>query len=122
MKFINKYFFDFIKNFVLGGTIIGIYSLVIKYLSPVIAGHASGALPIVFTYVVTKTYLLYGFEEAKKISFIGFRGGFFWLSYSFIVFLMLNHNQNIVFSFCTALIIFIILNTLFYKWLLYKKK
>ena len=121
-NFINKYFYDFIKNFVLGGTIIGIYSLIIKYLSPDLAGHASGALPLVFSYVVLKTYLLYGYEESKRVSFIGFRGGFFWLSYTFIVYIMLTHNQNIAFTFCVAIIMFIILNAVFFRILIYKKK
>ena len=113
--FFNKYFFEFIKNFILGGTVIGLYSLLIKFLSPEIAGHASGALPLVFTYVVIKTYLAYGFDEAIKVSFIGFRGGFFWLSYTFIVYIMLSNNQNIVFAFCMALILFIIMNYILYK-------
>ena len=78
---------DFIKNFLLGGTIIGLYSLLIKYISPVLAGHASGSLPLVFTYVIISTYSLYGYEKARETSMIGFRGGFFWLSYSFIVFI-----------------------------------
>ena len=112
---INKYLYEFITNFVMGGTIIGIYSLIIRFLSTALAGHASGALPLVFTYVTIKTYNLFGYEEAKRVSRIGFIGGFFWLSYSFIVYMMLKHNQNIVFTICTAILLFFIINYIYYK-------
>jgi hypothetical protein len=114
---LNKYFNEFIINFCIGGTIIGIYSIVIKFLSAALAGHASGALPLVFTYVTIKTYNLYGYEEAKRISRIGFIGGFFWLSYAFIVYIMLQNNQNIVFTICIAIILFFIINYGYYKWI-----
>ena len=112
---INNYFYDFIKNFLIGGLTIGIYSLVIKYFSEKLAGHASGALPLVFTYVVIFTYKLYGYEKAKNVSLIGFKGGFFWLSYTAIVAFMLMYNYSIVYSFSCALIIFIIINYIYYK-------
>jgi hypothetical protein len=114
---INKYLYEFMTNFVMGGTIIGIYSLVIKFLSAALAGHASGALPLVFTYVTIKTYNLFGYEEAKRVSRIGFIGGFFWLSYAFVVYMMLKHNQNIVFTMSIAVLLFFIINYMYYKWL-----
>ena len=114
---INKYLYEFMTNFVMGGTIIGLYSLVIKFLSAKLAGHASGALPLVFTYVTIKTYNLFGYEEAKKVSKIGFIGGFFWLSYAFIVYMMLSHNQNIVFTISIAVILFFIINYIYYKFI-----
>tara|TARA_Y100001958_G_C21213531_1_gene539030 strand:- start:1026 stop:1385 length:360 start_codon:yes stop_codon:yes gene_type:complete len=112
---LNKYLHEFITNFVMGGTIIGIYSLVIKFLSAALAGHASGALPLVFTYVTIKTYNLFGYEEAKRVSRLGFIGGFFWLSYSFIVYMMLKYNQNIVLSISTAIVLFFIINYIYYR-------
>ena len=57
---------DFLKNFCIGGTIIGLYSLVIKYVSPILAGHMSGSLPLVFSYVVASTYFIHGYERAQK--------------------------------------------------------
>ena len=49
---------DFFKNFAIGGTIIGIYSIIIKYVSPIFAGHLSGSLPLVFSYVICNTYYI----------------------------------------------------------------
>ena len=72
-----KYINEFIKNFLMGGFTIGIYSLVIKYLAPEFAGHASGALPLIYTYVLIKTNQLFGFKETQRISMIGFIAGFF---------------------------------------------
>ena len=111
----NTYLYDFIKNFLIGGTIIGIYSLVIKYYSAKLAGHASGALPLVFTYVVISTYILFGYTEAQKVSIIGFKGGFFWLSYTFVVSYMLKYGHNIIFSFCSGAIAFIVANYIYYS-------
>ena len=59
---------DFFKNFCIGGTIIGLYSIIIKYISPVIAGHMSGSLPLVFSYVILSTYFIYGYEKAQHTS------------------------------------------------------
>ena len=112
---LNKYLYEFITNFLLGGTVIGIYSIIIKFLSAGLAGHASGALPLVFTYVTFKTYNLFGYEEAKRVSQIGFIGGFFWLFYAFIVSIMLKYNQNIVFTFCISIILFFVVNYIYYK-------
>jgi hypothetical protein len=112
---VNKYLREFLTNFLFGGIVIGLYSLLIKFVAVGLAGHASGALPLVFTYVIIKTHTLFGYEEAKRVSKIGFIGGFFWLSYAFIVYLMLQHNQNIVFTLCTAFILFIITNCVYYK-------
>lgn len=112
----NTYLYDFIKNFLMGGTIIGIYSLIIKYYSAKLAGHASGALPLVFTYVVISTYILFGYTEAQKVSMVGFKGGFFWLTYTFVVSYMLKYGQNIIFAFCSGLITFITINYLYYKY------
>lgn len=112
---VNNYLYEFVKNFLMGGFIIGVYSLLIKYFSEKLAGHASGALPLVFTYVVIFTYKTYGFERAKNVSLIGFKGGFFWLAYTAIVTFMLKYNYSLVYSFSCALIIFIIINYIYYK-------
>ena len=112
---LNKYLYEFITNFMIGGTVIGIYSIIIKFLSAALAGHASGALPLVFTFVTLKTYNLFGYEQAKKVSHIGFIGGFFWLFYAFIVSIMLKYNQNIVFTFCISIILFFVVNYIYYK-------
>jgi len=114
----NTYLYDFIKNFLIGGTVIGLYSLLIKYYSATLAGHASGALPLVFTYVVISTYVLFGINEARKVSMIGFKGGFFWLTYTFVVSYMLKYNHHIVFAFCSGAIAFIIANFLYYKYVI----
>lgn len=107
---------DFIKNFCVGGTIIGLYSLIIKYLSPVFAGHMSGSLPLVFTYVIASTYYIYGYEKAQQTSMVGFRGGFFWLTYAFIIFIMLKYEQNIILTFLLAISVFILQNYVLYMY------
>ena len=107
---------DFLKNFCIGGTIIGLYSLVIKYISPVLAGHMSGSLPLVFSYVVANTYFIYGYKKAQETSMIGFRGGFFWLSYAFIIFIMLKYEQNIILTFLMAISVFVLMNYILYMY------
>jgi len=113
---ISNIILDFLKNFCIGGTIIGLYSLVIKYISPVFAGHMSGSLPLVFSYVVASTYFIYGYEKAQKTAMVGFRGGFFWLSYAFIIFIMLRYEQNIILTFLMALSVFVLMNYLLYMY------
>lgn len=107
---------DFFKNFCIGGTIIGLYSLVIKYVSPILAGHMSGSLPLVFSYVVLNTYFIHGYEKAQYASMVGFRGGFFWLSFAFIIFVMLKTEQNIILTFSLAISIFILFNYILYMY------
>lgn len=113
---ISNIILDFLKNFCIGGTIIGLYSLVIKYISPVFAGHMSGSLPLVFSYVVASTYFIYGYKKAQKTAMVGFRGGFFWLSYAFIIFIMLRYEQNIILTFLMALSVFVLMNYLLYMY------
>tara|TARA_B100000963_G_C22490976_1_gene609277 strand:- start:26 stop:424 length:399 start_codon:yes stop_codon:yes gene_type:complete len=110
-----KYFNEFIKNFLMGGITIGIYSLVIKYLSAGFAGHASGALPLVYTYVLIKTYQLFGYEETQRVSMIGFIAGFFWLAYALFIVIMLKYQQGIIFTICMAIIFFFVINYIYYK-------
>ena len=107
---------DFFKNFVIGGTIIGIYSIMIKYVSPIFAGHLSGSLPLVFSYVICNTYFTYGYKKAQETSMVGFRGGFFWLSYACIVFLMLKYEQNIILTFLLAIGLFLLFNYILYMY------
>lgn len=61
----NLYLKEFLKNFLFGGTLIGIYSLLVKFISPTIAGQAAGSLPIMFTYIIILTYL----NNTKKKNF-----------------------------------------------------
>lgn len=107
---------DFFKNFAIGGTIIGIYSIIIKYVSPIFAGHLSGSLPLVFSYVICNTYFTYGYKKAQETSMVGFRGGFFWLSYACIVYLMLKYEQNIILTFLFAIGLFLLFNYILYMY------
>ena len=113
---ISNIIIDFFKNFIIGGTVIGIYSLIIKYVSPILAGHISGSLPLVFTYVIGSTYFIHGYKKAQETSMVGFRGGFFWLTYAFVVFCMLKFEQNIILTFLLAISIFILLNYILYMY------
>ena len=107
---------DFLKNFCIGGTIIGLYSLLIKYVSPILAGHMSGSLPLVFSYVVASTYFIHGYERAQKTAMVGFRGGFFWITFAFIIYIMLRYEQNIILTFLMGLSVFILMNYLLYMY------
>ena len=111
---------DFLKNFCIGGTIIGLYSVIIKYISPVLAGHMSGSLPLIFSYVILSTYFIYGYEKAQDTSMVAFRGGFFWLSYAFVVFIMLKYKQNIILTFLMAISLFTLFNYLLYMYFKHK--
>jgi len=111
----NEYTNEFIKNFLMGGIVIGIYSIIIKFISPKLAGHASGSMPLVFTYVILKTYQDFGYNKTKEVAKIGLTGGFFWLSYAIIVNYMFNNNYDLLRTLTVAILAFIFLNYTYYN-------
>ena len=66
----NKYLLSFGKHFLLGGLIVGIYSVITTYISPGYAAHVASSLPIVFTYIVFITYNKYGLDRAIDTSYL----------------------------------------------------
>lgn len=111
MKLVNEFF----KNFLIGGITIGLYSILVKYYSPELAGHLSGALPLVLSFVVITTFLNKGRKMAVKIAYFGIRGVLFWLLYAFTLYILLQHNYSLVFSISVALLIFFVLNAILYN-------
>lgn len=111
MKLVNEFF----KNFLIGGITIGLYSVLVKYYSPELAGHLSGALPMVLSFVVITTFLNKGRSTAVKITYYGIRGVLFWLLYAFILYILLKNNYSLSFSISVALLIFFVLNALLYN-------
>lgn len=106
---------DFFKNFLIGGITIGLYSILVKYYSPELAGHLSGALPLVFSFVVISTFLNKDRKTAVKIAYYGIRGVLFWLIYVFIVYYLLQNNYSLTLSISIALAIFFLLNMVLYN-------
>tara|TARA_B110000285_G_C14959186_1_gene530764 strand:+ start:523 stop:873 length:351 start_codon:yes stop_codon:yes gene_type:complete len=113
MKLVN----EFLKNFLIGGITIGLYSILVKYYSPALAGHLSGALPLVFSFVVISTFLNKDRKTAVKVAYYGIRGVLFWLVYVFIVYFLLQNNYSLTHSILTALASFFLLNALLYNFL-----
>ena len=109
-----SYLKEFFKNFLFGGTIIGFYSLIVKFISPAIAGQTAGSLPIMFTYIIILTYLNYSKKKTLNTAFLSFFAGWLWQLFVLTTFLCLKANLNITISLLISVIIFIIFSYIFY--------
>ena len=113
----NIYLQDFIKNFFIGGTIIGIYTIITKYISPGYAIHLASSLPIVVTYIAVITYRNYSINKTINILYLAFFAGLIWQLYVLIFYIELKSNLNIVVSIVLCIIIYIIFSYLLYRYL-----
>ena len=110
----NLYVKEFFKNFLFGGTMIGLYSLVVKFISPAIAGQAAGSLPIMFTYIIVLTYLNNSKKKTLNTAYISFFAGWLWQIFVLTTFLCLRADLNIIVSLVISILIFIIFSYIFY--------
>lgn len=110
----NLYLKEFFKNFLFGGTMIGLYSLIVKFISPAIAGQAAGSLPIMFTYIIVLTYLNNSKKKTLNTAYISFFAGWLWQMFVLTTFLCLRANLNIAISLIISFLIFIIFSYIFY--------
>ena len=112
----NKYLASFGKNFLLGGLIIGLYSVITEYISPGYAAHLSSSLPIVFTYIIILTYNKYGLDKTIDTAYLSFFAGLIWQLYVIIFFFGLKVRLGIFKSAVICLTIYIAVSYLMYSY------
>lgn len=107
-----------LQNFVFGGILLGLLAIIIKFISPQLAGHLSGGLPISLTFVILSTYYLYGREKTGNTAKIAIAGGVTWIVYAFILYLLLIHTKiHFWAAFGINLVVFCILTYLVIRYI-----
>ncbi len=90
----NKALAVFLKNFLLGGVVLGSLAVIIQFAKPEFAGHMAGALPISLTFTIITTYML--FKDRQKtadVASMAVVGGLSWLFYCLVVYLLLKYSN-----------------------------
>ena len=82
-------------------------------MSPEIAGHISGALPLTFAYLLVLNYNENGYTSALKVSKSGLIGCLFWFIFASSTFVFLKYKQNIFVTIIGSLIIFVVSHILY---------
>lgn len=104
----------FLKNFLIAGFTIGLYSIIMELTTPEFVGFLHGALPLTLTYLLILIY----FKNKSRITntvYITGLSGLLWLSFILILYLLLRSGQNLPIAYGITLIIFIILCYFFYN-------
>lgn len=112
----NKYLLSFGKHFLLGGLIVGIYSVITTYISPGYAAHVASSLPIVFTYIIFITYNKYGLDRAIDTSYLSFFAGLIWQLYVLLFFFGLKSRLGLLKSALFCLTIYVLVSYVLYKY------
>ena len=112
----NKYLKSFGHHFLMGGLIIGLYSVITEYISPAYAAHISSSLPIVFTYIIVITYNKYGLDKAINTSYLAFFAGLIWQLYVIVFFFGLKSKLGIMKSAVICLTLYVIMSYLLYNY------
>lgn len=118
----KKLFSIFIKNFLIAGFLIGIYSLIMELTSPELVGFIHGSLPITFTYIIFLTLI----KEPKKVkdaTYVTGMSGLLWLLFVFTLYILLHFGLSLPISYAITFVIFILMCIVFYyKFYKYLKK
>ena len=110
------YIKEFMKHFLIGGTVIGLYSLVTKYISPGYSTQVASSLPIVVSYIVVLTYYEYGINRSIKISYLAFFAGLVWQLYVLMLYLGLRNKLGVYPSIIICVVVYLIISILFYQY------
>lgn len=104
----------FIKNFLIAGITLGLYSVIIELTSPEFVGFIHGALPITFTYLI---FLVYFTQREKITNMALFSGisGLLWVGFVLLLYLLLKNGVDLPLSYTITFIIFIIACYIFWK-------
>lgn len=106
------------RNFLIGGLLLGTLAIIIKFMSPHLAGHLSGGLPMSLTFVLLYTYYHYGRERTGNTAKIAIVGGVSWIIYALILYLLLIHTKiNFWGAFIINLVIFLIITFLIIRYI-----
>lgn len=116
LTFIYKSRYKLLNQFIIGGFTVSIYYLIINYGLPNIAGLLSGALPIIFSYVLLTVYLNDGRNASMESTSLSLKGSLLWQLFAIMMYICLNYNLNIYISLVISFITWIIMiYTFFHK-------
>ena len=104
----------FLKNFLIAGTLIGLYSIIMELYSPELVGFIHGALPITFTYLIILTYIQHK-HRLKNTVYFSMVSGLFWIGYVAAIYLFLTYGLSLPVAYSLALILFVIVSIVFCK-------
>lgn len=110
----NELLKEFIIKFFLGGLIVGGISVIIKFFSSNFAGQLSGTLPLVLSYTVLLTFLVFNRKKTIDTVYIAILGNIIWVLYAFILYLTLLFNFPLYACFIISVSVWIILSYLYY--------
>ena len=106
----------FVKNFLISGIMIGIFSVIMELMSVEFVGFLHGALPLTFTYLIFMTYYTYP-KSVNNFTLVTALSGFLWIGFLFLVYFLLKSNIKLHTTYIISLIIFIIACYIFYLYL-----
>lgn len=110
----KKLALTFLKNFLMAGLTIGLYSVIMEISTPEFVGFIHGALPITLTYLLVLTY----FNDKNRVTnFVYITGlsSLLWISFLLILYILLRNGQSLSVSYGLTLVLFIILCFIFYN-------
>lgn len=103
----------FIKNFIISGVVIGIFSVLMELISVEFVGFLHGALPLTFTYLVFMTYYTYP-KKVNNFTLLTGLSGFLWVFFLLFLYFLLKLNINLYLAYFISIIVFVIMCYLFY--------
>ena len=104
----------FIKNFLIAGITLGLYSVIIELTSPEFVGFIHGALPITFTYLIFLVYFT-NRERITNMAFFSGISGLLWVGFVLLLYLLLKNGIDLPLSYTITFIIFITACYIFWK-------
>ena len=111
----NEILKEFLIKFLLGGLIVGGISVIIKFFSSNFAGQLSGTLPLVLSYTVLLTFLVFNRKKTINAVYIAILGNIIWIIYAFILYLTLLFELPLYACFIISVSIWIVLSYLYYS-------
>jgi hypothetical protein len=110
----RKVALTFLKNFLIAGTTIGLYSIIMEFYSPPVVGFIHGALPITFTYLVFLTWLKHR-KKLNKMLFVSGISGCLWVGFVFLLYALVVYGLSLPTSYAITLAVFVVACGLFCK-------
>ncbi len=104
----------FLNYFLFGGLAVGIYSSLLKLISPDFSIITSSAVPMVFAFLIYQTYISIGSTKAISTSLLAFYSVWLWQIFVLSVYFCLKMGWNIYNTLFSSFIIFTISSYIFY--------
>ena len=93
----KKLALTFLKNFLIAGFTIGLYSIIMELTTPEFVGFLHGALPLTLTYLLILIYFK-NKSRLKNMVYITGLSGLLWLSFILILYLLLQKWTIVTYS------------------------